>query len=635
MLQARPPSLSKQVEQFRTWLLSLPASEVPAKCRAMAENRHPLFMELAHEVAARRKNERGQAEATRQLLERAKRFFLASLFRKGWTTPDTVVVWPLPDRPGAVLKIEYVKGLVFELTATVNSHDTYDIRCRVLRWAGKSRGEALYGEVLHEDEVENVYADMVADADLMTRHVPDVPAPDAGPSYTTSPISEPTDAARRGPGVLPLFVINDPAERMEIRWALDGAGWPGILVMQFFDQSHDVDTALFYPFGFETPDAFGKPHVYVAGGKRLSHPKPDREFQQIWQKNWKGFGYAKAVERAVAAKLEGGPPVPVVPVEEEVEKLPAGVTRVGSGGAEPRAAALEQERLESLPASPQGGRQPVTGRRVIELANVQIDAVSLGGIETCIGIPSWRTCFDIGRCPPSAVRAGRVCFTHTHMDHVGGVLHHVSLRDLYGMPPPEYLVPEPHVAAFRDLLDAARRLDRDELPCEIVPVEAGMVLPAGPKRQIRVFRSYHRIPTVGYALESVRSVLRTDLRGLSGAEIAALRARGESVSEDRVEVEVAFCGDTLIDVVDREPVVREARVLVLECTYLDDWVPVEEARRKGHVHLDEIAARADLFRNKAILLTHFSAHYRPEQIVELLDRKLPPDLRARVTPLLS
>lgn len=271
---------------------------------------------------------------------------------------------------------------------------------------------------------------------------------------------------------------------------------------------------------------------------------------------------------------------------------------------------------------------------MVELANVEIEAVSVGGIETCIGVPSWRTCFDIGRCPPSAVKASRVCFTHTHVDHVGGVLHHLSLRDLQRMKPPQYLVPEPHVAAFEDLLEAGRRLDRSELPCEVVPVDAGTVLPAGPGRSIRVFRSYHRIPTVGYALERTRSVLRADLVGLPGPEIAARRARGEPVSEERTAVEVAFCGDTLIDVVEREAVVRQARVLVLECTFLDDRVPVAEARHKGHVHLDEIAERADLFANEAILLTHFSARYAPREIVELLDRKLPEHLRVRVTPLL-
>ena len=74
--------------------------------------------------------------------------------------------------------------------------------------------------------------------------------------------------------------------------------------------------------------------------------------------------------------------------------------------------------------------------------------------------------------------------------------------------------------------------------------------------------------------------------------------------------------------------------MILECTFLDDRVSVAECRAKGHVHLDEIVERADLFENEAILLTHFSARYSSTEIVALLDAKLPPALRERVTPLL-
>lgn len=270
----------------------------------------------------------------------------------------------------------------------------------------------------------------------------------------------------------------------------------------------------------------------------------------------------------------------------------------------------------------------------LSVAGVEVVAVSVGGLETCIEIPSWKLCFDIGRCPPTAARRGRVCFTHGHTDHLGGVGHHVSLRELWGLAPPEYLVPETAVAGFERLLDAFRALDGAALPAKVVPVAPGQVVEVGPERRIHVFRSLHRVPTVGYALERVHRRLRDDLVGLPPQEIGRRRMAGEPVSDERWEVEVAFCGDTLIDVVDREPHVQRARVLILECTFLDDRVPVEKARRSGHVHLDEIVARADRFTNEAIVLTHFSTRYGPDDILRLLDRRLPPDLRARVVPLL-
>ena len=55
----------------------------------------------------------------------------------------------------------------------------------------------------------------------------------------------------------------------------------------------------------------------------------------------------------------------------------------------------------------------------------------------------------------------------------------------------------------------------------------------------------------------------------------------------------------------------------------------------GHIHLDEICERAELFENEAILLTHFSARYTRHEIASLLEKKLPPSLADRVTPLYS
>jgi len=52
------------------------------------------------------------------------------------------------------------------------------------------------------------------------------------------------------------------------------------------------------------------------------------------------------------------------------------------------------------------------------------------------------------------------------------------------------------------------------------------------------------------------------------------------------------------------------------------------------VHLFEVAERAHLFENEALLFTHFSARYTRSEILAALDRTLPAELRSRVTPLL-
>ena len=57
------------------------------------------------------------------------------------------------------------------------------------------------------------------------------------------------------------------------------------------------------------------------------------------------------------------------------------------------------------------------------------------------------------------------------------------------------------------------------------------------------------------------------------------------------------------------------------------------AERLHLVH-DEVIERADVFENEAILFTHFSARYGRDEVLSLLDARLPEGLRDRVTPLL-
>jgi len=78
-----------------------------------------------------------------------------------------------------------------------------------------------------------------------------------------------------------------------------------------------------------------------------------------------------------------------------------------------------------------------------------------------------------------------------------------------------------------------------------------------------------------------------------------------------------------------------ARRLSTALTCFTDAVSAADAARFGHSHLDEIVEHAHLFQNEAILLIHFSARYKRSDIEAALDAKLPPSLRARVTPLLE
>jgi ribonuclease Z len=270
----------------------------------------------------------------------------------------------------------------------------------------------------------------------------------------------------------------------------------------------------------------------------------------------------------------------------------------------------------------------------MRLAGHTVDAISIGGIETCIQLPDLDLAFDIGRCPHAAVKRSRVLLTHTHMDHAGGIAYHAATRDLYKVRPPTWYVPAVNEADLRDLVEVWRRLDKSDIPCTIVGCSPGDSLDLGKGWLARPFRSPHRVHCQGYAIVRVRHRLRPELVGLGEDEIRRRKLAGEQVSEPAETVEVAFTGDTLPEVIEAEGAVRTARLLVIECTFLDERVPVKKARESGHIHLDELLDRAELLQNEAILMTHFSARYSEAEIVRILDKRLPGPLRERVTPLL-
>lgn len=264
------------------------------------------------------------------------------------------------------------------------------------------------------------------------------------------------------------------------------------------------------------------------------------------------------------------------------------------------------------------------------VGGIRIEGVSIGGLETSIDLPDFKVALDIGRVPDSVVARQTVLFTHAHMDHMGGVAWHCATRSLRGLPPPRYALERCHLDAFARMMDAWRALDRSEMRHEIVAVSPGDEVDLHGGRKARAFRSTHIVPTLGWCVLETRRKLREDLADAPRAAILKAREAGERV-HDEVEVPLlSFCGDTTIDVIEREELPRRSQVLVLECTFLDEQVSVAEAREKGHVHLDEIVERADLFDGVGTLvLSHVSPRWPPGVARRILDRRLPAALRAK------
>ncbi|PYQ34078.1 MAG: hypothetical protein DMF55_10275 [Acidobacteria bacterium] len=272
------------------------------------------------------------------------------------------------------------------------------------------------------------------------------------------------------------------------------------------------------------------------------------------------------------------------------------------------------------------------GRVQIEAAGLEIDGVSIAGHESFYKVPAFKCLLEFGRAPDDVVGYSTVCLTHGHLDHAAGLAHHASRRRLTGLPAARVFAPEEAVPDLEAWLAISQRLEDVDYGAHVTPAVPGERIMLRNDLELKFLPGRHRVPTVGYLFSEIRHKLEQEFQGLEGAEIAELRRSGREVTRREEIPLLGYPGDCGPEVFDAAPELFRARVLLIECSFLapEDR---DRAREYAHIHLDDIAERASFFENEAIVLTHFSLRYRPEEIFEALE-SLPKSLTAKVTPFL-
>lgn len=262
-----------------------------------------------------------------------------------------------------------------------------------------------------------------------------------------------------------------------------------------------------------------------------------------------------------------------------------------------------------------------------------VRGVSVGGVYTSIAIPELSILFDVGIAPRSVGGIDTILLSHGHADHVGALPSLLGIRALHGKTrPPRVVMPREIIGDLTDALAALSKLQRWPLEVEALGMSPGDELALRGDLIVRAVRTFHPVPSLGYVLVRRVAKLRRALQGLTGPQIAERRRAGEDVTETEDRLELAYATDTLISAVDHGPELLKARVLIIECTFLDQRKSLEAARAGCHIHLDEIIERADKFENEHIVMMHVSQLYRPDEVAGILDARVPPRLRKRIIP---
>ena len=275
---------------------------------------------------------------------------------------------------------------------------------------------------------------------------------------------------------------------------------------------------------------------------------------------------------------------------------------------------------------------PVDNAPVRSLAHkgLTIEGYSRAAVQTYWRIPELKLGFDLGVQPWSFMATPTWFVSHTHLDHIAALPVYVARRRMMKMEPPTIYLPAEAVAGVELLLRAVQRLDRGALPVRLVGLEPGQEVELSRELVVSAFATRHTIPALGFLVWERRKKLKPEYHQLSGEQIRDLRLSGVEVAAEVRLPKVAYLGDTAPAGVDAFPDVYRAEVLILEMTFVAPGERPDRIHKYGHMHLDDILARADRFENDWIIASHFSTRLPPDAIQRIVEKRLPDRLRSRL-----
>jgi len=235
----------------------------------------------------------------------------------------------------------------------------------------------------------------------------------------------------------------------------------------------------------------------------------------------------------------------------------------------------------------------------------RIQGVSVAGEETVIHVPEMDVVFDIGLCPRVALPASTVALTHAHMDHVAGLPYYFSQRVFQKLGSGRCLCHHLVAGPLRTMMESWVDLERQRTPHEIVGLEPEAEVRLKGNLFLKAIEVSHTCPALGYVVIERRSKLLPELVDLPQERLRELKSRGEEITRI-VEVPlIALTGDTEPGPFLYRDEFADAKVVISECTFFDSDHR-GRARIGKHIHIDQLAALAKVWKAKDIVLTHVS-----------------------------
>jgi ribonuclease Z len=235
--------------------------------------------------------------------------------------------------------------------------------------------------------------------------------------------------------------------------------------------------------------------------------------------------------------------------------------------------------------------------RTLSHKGLTVEGYSRAAVQSYWRIPELKIGFDLGGQPWPFMATPTWFLSHTHLDHVAALPVYVARRRMMKMEPPTIYMPETAIEGVERLLRAVSRLDRGRLPCTLLPARPGDEIELSREHVVTVSGTCHTMPSVGFVVWDRRRKLKHEFQGFPGEKIRDLRLSGVDVTE---------------------------------LTFVAHSHRKEKIHKYGHMHLDDLLARRDRFRNEVVIASHFSTRYTDDRIRRILAKRLPDMLDGRL-----
>jgi len=273
---------------------------------------------------------------------------------------------------------------------------------------------------------------------------------------------------------------------------------------------------------------------------------------------------------------------------------------------------------------------------------IRVLGSSLAGEETFVVVPEMNLVFDVGRAPREAVTVDNVLLSHGHMDHAAGVAYYFAQRMFIDNRPGNVYLPEQLVEPIRRLLRVWADIDGHEPPANVHGARPGEDIVLRRDLIVRPFKVNHPcrrhdrsvVESLGFAAIEVRRKLKEEYRDLTGPQIVELKKQGVEIT-NRIELPlVTYCGDTAPGGFLDLDCVRQAKVLLLECTFVEPDHR-DRARAGYHMHITDLREVMRHLKNERVVLTHLSRRTALAEAKSVLRQELGADADERVTFLMD